>query len=1075
MRTNMPVTNVEYQLKPTDMIVSKTDTRGLITYVNSDFIRVSGFTEKELIGQPHNMVRHPDMPEEAFADLWGTLKAGKPWTGMVKNRCKNGDYYWVVANATPIRENGQITGYMSVRSAPSRAQVEATEAAYRLFKEGRQGNLRIREGKAVKGGWRGALAMFGNMSIRARLTMLVVLTGAAVLGAGGAGLWGMGASNAALETVYQDRVVPLKQLKAIADSYAVSIIDTANKANAGLMSAEEAAKSVMHAQADIRRNWQAYRATYLTPDEKKFADEAEQLFKAADEDTARLLRRLSAASGNLAGKLGDFDGPLYATVDPISNKITELVDLQLRVAEQEHATAAGRFGQTRNGMIAVLLIGVLLAVVTAYLAYRAIVGPLGRLRSQMLEIAQGNMGLTIVKDRNDEIGSVSDAFKSMFIKLGFEVAETKRVADETQRIKIALDSASTGVMIADADQNIIYLNDSAQAMMRDAEADLRQDLPQFRADALMGANIDVFHKNPAHQRNMLATLKQAHRTRIKVGGRTFSLVASPVFDAAGNRLGTAVEWADITKELAHQEEVERLANENLRVKIALDNVSTNVMIADNGRNIIYMNSAVRKLMQDVESDLRKALPSFNAASLMGGNIDQFHKNPAHQKNLLATFTSTHRVELDIGGRTFRLTANPVLNEKGERLGSVMEWLDRTAEVAVEREVGRIVEAAVQGDFSKRIEMAGKDGFFRQLGEGMNQLLHTTSSGLDEVSRMLGALAQGDLTQRITADYMGTFGQLKDDANATADKLQSIVGQIKDATDAINTAAKEIAAGNTDLSQRTEEQASSLEETASSMEELTSTVKQNAENARQANQLAKGSSDVASKGGRVVGEVVHTMSAINESSRKIVDIISVIDGIAFQTNILALNAAVEAARAGEQGRGFAVVAGEVRNLAQRSAAAAKEIKALIGDSVEKVEGGTKLVEEAGRTMEEIVTSIKRVTDIMSEISAASLEQSSGIEQVNQAITQMDEVTQQNAALVEEAAAAAESMEEQAQHLAEAVAIFRVSDAAVARRPAGRMPVVQVERSTPAPREKAPAPKPLPAKRKALPDDDDWTEF
>jgi methyl-accepting chemotaxis protein len=238
----------------------------------------------------------------------------------------------------------------------------------------------------------------------------------------------------------------------------------------------------------------------------------------------------------------------------------------------------------------------------------------------------------------------------------------------------------------------------------------------------------------------------------------------------------------------------------------------------------------------------------------------------------------------------------------------------------------------------------------------------------------------------------------------------------------------VASGNADLSQRTEEQASSLEETASSMEELTSTVKQNAENAKQANQLAASASEVAVKGGAVVSEVVGTMSSINESSKKIVDIISVIDGIAFQTNILALNAAVEAARAGEQGRGFAVVASEVRNLAQRSAAAAKEIKGLIGDSVDKVGAGTKLVDEAGKTMQEIVSSVKRVTDIMSEITAASQEQSSGIEQVNQAITQMDEVTQQNAALVEEAAAAAEAMQEQAQNLAHAVSVFRLDDAA-----------------------------------------------
>ncbi len=336
----------------------------------------------------------------------------------------------------------------------------------------------------------------------------------------------------------------------------------------------------------------------------------------------------------------------------------------------------------------------------------------------------------------------------------------------------------------------------------------------------------------------------------------------------------------------------------------------------------------------------------------------------------------------------------------------------------------IVLSAGQGDFSVKMDLNGKQGYIKTLSELLNQLSEVTDTGLRDIMRVANSLAAGDLTQTITKDYPGLFGQTKDGVNTTVQNLKNLVNEVKVSVDTIGTASKEIASGNTDLSQRTEEQASSLEETAASMEELTSTVKQNSENAKQANQLAHSASSVAEKGGSVVHEVVGTMSAINESSRKIVDIISVIDGIAFQTNILALNAAIEAARAGEQGRGFAVVAGEVRNLAQRSAAAAKEIKTLIGDSVEKVEVGTKLVDDAGKTMEEIVNAVKRVTDIMSEISAASAEQSQGIEQVNRAITQMDEVTQQNAALVEEAAAAAESLEEEAQNLIRSVSVFKM---------------------------------------------------
>ncbi|MCI2263665.1 methyl-accepting chemotaxis protein [Xanthomonas indica] len=401
-------------------------------------------------------------------------------------------------------------------------------------------------------------------------------------------------------------------------------------------------------------------------------------------------------------------------------------------------------------------------------------------------------------------------------------------------------------------------------------------------------------------------------------------------------------------------------------------------------------------------------------------------------------------------------------------------------LAINTEIKRLAAAAAAGDFSARGDAAHFQHDFRLMVQDLNAMMEVSDRNLGKLSALLQSIAIGDLTARMHGDFQGVFATMRDDANATADQLTGIVGRIQTAAVSINAAASEIATGNDDLSRRTEQQAASLEETAASMEELTSTVKQNAEHARQANQLASGAASVASHGGSVVGQVVQTMSGIEASSRKIADIISVIDGIAFQTNILALNAAVEAARAGEQGRGFAVVASEVRTLAQRSANAAKEIKDLIDDSVERVAEGSVLVDQAGKTMQEIVSSVQRVTDIMGEIAAASQEQSAGIEQVNQTVMQMDETTQQNAALVEEATAAARSMEEQAGHLTESVAVFKLDTASAApatstvvriARPAASRSAVP----TPPPRTPRPAPAPVRAAALAEASTGDWQEF
>ena len=404
-------------------------------------------------------------------------------------------------------------------------------------------------------------------------------------------------------------------------------------------------------------------------------------------------------------------------------------------------------------------------------------------------------------------------------------------------------------------------------------------------------------------------------------------------------------------------------------------------------------------------------------------------------------------------------------------------MDRTDEVAVEKEVGDLVQAAVNGDLSHRLETSGKDGFFLSLATGLNNLVGIADDVVNDTARVLDALAHGRLTETITADYQGSFGKLKQDSNATVAKLTEIITNIRESASTVSTGANEIAQGNSDLSQRTESQASNLEETASSMEEMTSAVKQTSENSTHATELAVSASKQAAQGGEVVSRAVTAMDEINQASNKIADIIGVIDEIAFQTNLLALNAAVEAARAGEQGRGFAVVAGEVRNLAQRSAGAAKEIKDLIRDSVDKVNAGTNLVNESGKTLNDIVTSVKRVTDMIEEISIAAQEQSSGIEQVNSAIAQMDEMTQQNAALVEQATAAGEAMAEQSRGMMNLMDFFTLSNSTTSMTGYVNSPSIAAPSASSAPARVA-SEKPSHSSQGAVMSDsadDEWQEF
>ena len=721
----------------------------------------------------------------------------------------------------------------------------------------------------------------------------------------------------------------------------------------------------------------------------------------------------------------------------------------------------------RNNILLQVLIVALCVVVLSVFIARRITSRINRLATTLQKMSNDEVVDVPSLNDQDELGDIARA-----------VDLINQKGTDAARIQIALNSVRSCVMMADENNDIIFMNPALETMLRERESQIQEELSNFKVDELIGGSIDRFHKNPEHQKGMLKNLTGSYETSITVAGAIFDLVASAVTDSQGNRIGTVVEWQDVT-ELREKEARE------VRIQTSLDNVTSNVMLADETNTIIYINPAVQKMLAAAQNDIRKELPNFDANTLVGTHIDTFHKNPEHQRSMLEGLQGSYETSITVGGRIFDLIASSVEDKEGNRLGTVVEWKDVTLEKSIEEDVQRVVDGCIAGDFTQRLTIEDKEGFMLNLAKGINEIGEVSNQGLSEVVTVLNALSEGKLTDKIAGEYQGLFKEIKDATNATINQLHQMVGKIKESAQSVNNASNEISSGSADLSQRTEQQASTLEETAASMEELTGTVRQNDENATQANKLAGSSASVATKGGEVVERAVTAMSRIEDSSKKISDIISVIDEIAFQTNLLALNAAVEAARAGDAGKGFAVVASEVRTLAGRSAEASKDIKKLIQESSEEVTSGSELVNEAGETLKEIVTSVQEVAKLISEIADASNEQTSAIEEINTAVAQMDEGTQQNAALVQENTAAAQSMVEQSEDLENLVSFFVLDEGTeeetasiggpnvTAIEDASKKKAAQQSAST---EEDEPAPKPA-AKKKAVGSEyeEGWEEF
>ncbi len=979
----MPVTDREVILNEGDIIVSSTNLKGAFTYCNDTFVKISGFREKELLGKNHNMVRHPDMPSATFKDLWQTVQAEGNWSGIVKNRCKNGDYYWVKANVNPDYKDGVLSGYTSVRSKATEKEIAEADALYKKINAG--------ESSLKKPFWQ-RFNTFCNLSLAVKFSVVLMLfllpTAAFVY---------LYTTDRLQEVAFHERqieglkyVTPFKDLN-------VKMAEHRGMTNAymnGNTSLQEKIlerrKQVAVIMADIDRiiqshnddmqlakQWQKLKSGWKKLLAKKNAKNAERIFDMHSElifQSQRLLKIVGERSNMI------FDPHLerYYMATMLVDKLPRLID---------------EVGKLRGNASGVLISGKLSE------------------KNKLKLIGELNLSKERARTIDEALKSIYEVSPALKKKLGkpgktairgtikfFNVVMSTVLNDsivkqKSEKISVKVFEQGTGVI-----QKLTTLFSVAESELEQAQLSYLEKLNSEITQAIGVASFFLLIGLLLTFRlvtSMLRSVRHLQKlfTRISNGGFT-----SDVHITSNDEIGkTLASIKSMQNKIGFNMAVSQdQAIKNGRVSSALESASTSVIVTNFDADIIYMNKSACEMFGGLEEKLQTVVPDFACDNLLGGPIDFLPDVPELAIEAVLGLKSEIHSSINIAGLIIELTMAPIFDEQGQYSGCVVEWFDKTDESQIENEVANVVKAAAEGDFGRQIKIESTDPFYNRLAEGINQIVTNTGNSIDDVEKVLRSLADGDLTQNITAKYSGVFERLGNNVNSTVDRLKDVIGTLQANGQQVAATSNEVNIAAQKIGQGSSEQAASLEEISSAMEEMAANISQSANNAAKTEEIAQKVSVDAETSGKIVATAA-------ESMQEIAGKINIIEEISRQTNMLALNAAIEAARAGEHGKGFAVVAAEVRKLAERSQKAAAEISELTGDVV-------TLSELAGERLEDLVPSIKQTAELVQEISVSASEQDTGANEINNALQQLDAVVQRSAGSAEELVTSANTLAE-----------------------------------------------------------------